>query len=262
MELYDAIFKRKATRKYAPGPLDEETLGQVRSAIAGAERLDPGFNLHLHLAGGKQGFDFMKGIVGNLGKIPAPYYLIATSEDWSGSRENAAYCAEQVVLELTRLGLATCWLAGNGDSKAIREAFGLDQSQVPFFFVAFGKPQKEGDQYRLSPSDAKRKEFSQIVIGNVEGKWRDILEAARLAPSAQNAQPWRFFVEGDRVDLYLAKPGLLISRFGPMLPHVDAGIALCHVAVAARHFAVPVKIARVAVAERKDLEYITSVMPA
>ena len=49
-----------------------------------------------------------------------------------------------------------------------------------------------------------------------------ILEAARLAPSAVNSQPWYFAHEGDTIHVFCSNKG---SR-------LDAGIALAHLYVA------------------------------
>lgn len=49
-----------------------------------------------------------------------------------------------------------------------------------------------------------------------------VLEHARLAPSAHNAQPWRFIVDHDRIALALTRPML-----------IDGGIVMSHVTLAA-----------------------------
>ncbi|MCX7855031.1 MAG: nitroreductase family protein, partial [Anaerolineae bacterium] len=51
-----------------------------------------------------------------------------------------------------------------------------------------------------------------------------MLECARLAPSAENRQPWRFVVEsGEKLRLYL-----FLTGPSP----IDAGIVMAHVALA------------------------------
>jgi hypothetical protein len=55
------------------------------------------------------------------------------------------------------------------------------------------------------------------------------LEAARLAPSAVNRQPWRFEVGKDSVTVYVknATPDFNVSK------RLDCGIAMLHIEVAA-----------------------------
>lgn len=93
-------------------------------------------------------------------------------------------------------------------------------------------------------------------------KLERILEAARMAPSADNAQPWRFVVITDRQlatqvgkatatlninrfakdapvhILLIEEPGTLLSKFGGAVkekhfPYIDIGIAAAHISLAA-----------------------------
>jgi hypothetical protein len=56
------------------------------------------------------------------------------------------------------------------------------------------------------------------------------IEAARLAPSAQNAQNWYFLAQSGKIHCYRIKPnpllGFIFNKFGC----IDMGIALCHIA--------------------------------
>jgi hypothetical protein len=58
----------------------------------------------------------------------------------------------------------------------------------------------------------------------------DLLESARLAPSASNSQRWFFTGGGGRVNVYVAKATLL-NRWNLL----DAGIAISHIWIAASH---------------------------
>jgi hypothetical protein len=151
-------------------------------------------------------------------------------------------------------------MGGRADRESLKDTLAIDRSRVVGVFIAFGKPVTEGDQYRADPKEVKRKTLSQIVIGRPDEHWTKLLEAARMAPSAVNSQPWRFFIEPGRTDLYIAKPNPIAQRMYGALNPVDAGIAVRHVAIAARHFGLPMKITKMQLPERKNHTYVTSMI--
>jgi nitroreductase len=258
MELYEAIFKRRSTRQYAAEQLPEDVFARIESIAGKADRLyDTGLQIHV-VRDGNVIHKTFKGIASNYVKVTAPHYLVVTSEDKPGWGENSGYVLEQVVLEMTQMGLATCWMGGPADRESLNDTLAVEKTRVVGVFLAFGKPATEGDQYRNDPKEAKRKTMSQIVTGQPDENWTRVLEAARMAPSAVNSQPWRFFVEAGRADLYIAKPNLIAQRMYGALNPVDAGIALRHVAIAAKHFGLPLKIEKMQSPGRKDHTYVTS----
>jgi nitroreductase len=72
------------------------------------------------------------------------------------------------------------------------------------------------------------------------GKFAELLEVVRWAPSASNKQPWRLVRSGADWHLYLERTpgygqGALSSRLKMAdLQRVDMGIAMCHLQLAAR----------------------------
>ena len=75
--------------------------------------------------------------------------------------------------------------------------------------------------------------LSKLVRGLPTEKWPDwvnvSLEAASLAPSATNRQPWGFDVEDDGITVFVRTkgPGFNVSK------RLDCGIAMLHLEVAA-----------------------------
>jgi len=61
------------------------------------------------------------------------------------------------------------------------------------------------------------------------------LEAVRLAPSAMNRQGWYLSAAGNKIRLHMAGNNFLIRKLMDPLTTADAGIALCHLILAARH---------------------------
>ena len=57
------------------------------------------------------------------------------------------------------------------------------------------------------------------------------MEAARLAPSAVNAQNWYFVANNGKIHCYRKKASPLLGFIYNKLHSIDMGIALCHIAV-------------------------------
>ena len=62
----------------------------------------------------------------------------------------------------------------------------------------------------------------------------ELLEPARLAPSAMNSQPWWFSAEGKAIHVWRKQIGLKKLLLGSM-NLIDVGIALCHAVLAIEH---------------------------
>ena len=79
----------------------------------------------------------------------------------------------------------------------------------------------------------RRKPLSDMVKGAdvaaLSGWKKDALEAARIAPSAVNRQPWRFIVDGDGITVSTASSLVDFS----ISTRLDCGIAMLHIEVAA-----------------------------
>jgi hypothetical protein len=91
--------------------------------------------------------------------------------------------------------------------------------------LAFGRP-TEGHQ-RSDVSEFKREPLAKIT--SVKGS-DPYFEAARLAPSAMNNQPWYFSRNDGTIEAFSAKSPLLNK-----MNHISLGIAICHIWLAALH---------------------------
>jgi nitroreductase len=94
--------------------------------------------------------------------------------------------------------------------------------------IAFGWPSEP--LYR-DASGFKRKALSEISEGLDER-----LEAARLAPSAMNAQGWFFAAGPGKIHCYRKKNNPLLGFLTNKLGSIDMGIALCHIAAESESF--------------------------
>lgn len=156
--------------------------------------------------------------------IKAPQYLLLFSQTKPGYLINAGFMLQQIDLSLSTNGIGSCWV---GLAKPSKEA--CEISKLDFVIaLAFGEPAET--LHRTNISQFKRKSLEQIATGNVN---MNILEAARLAPSATNNQPWHFVFKDNCVHCYCIKSGFLKAIFYEKMNQIDMGIALLHLSLAA-----------------------------
>jgi len=206
------IRKRKSVRKYDPAPLDAATLEAIRRQIEKVKPLYPEIRYSIEFTNKTKG----------MFNIKAPHYLIFGSEETDGASENIGFIGQQLDLHLSAMGIGTCWL---GASKPEEK----EASALPHIIcMAFGRPAEP--LYR-ELSEFKRKPLSAISEGSDSR-----LEAARLAPSAVNAQKWYFVAENGKIHCYRKKANPLLGFIYDKMHCVDMGIALCHIAEESAEF--------------------------
>lgn len=199
------IRKRKSTRNFLPTPLDEITLLQIEDYANRIKPLFPEIKTSFKISDESQVQNYMP--------IKAPHYISIYSEQAEGCLVNAGFIFQQLDLYLSSLNLGSSW---GGTEKTIEE----DQDGKMNFIaiIAFGKA--EGNPHR-EYNEFKRKSLSEIT--NVE----DIkLDAARIAPSSTNSQPWYFVKEYNKYHVFCIKHNMSKKLLYEKLNLIDIGIAL------------------------------------
>jgi hypothetical protein len=179
-----------------------------------------------------------KGIVGGFGRVSgAPCYLAFVGRRNSGRvQECVGYTGEALILEATSLGLSTCWVGGLFKPGVVSARLGLDESEKVFCISPVGypaaRPSLTDRTFKAIAGSARRKSLEELVEGGraPEGMVKSALEAARLSPSANNRQPWRFRADARAVTVFTDndKKEWKISR------RLDCGIAMLHFELGAR----------------------------
>lgn len=159
------------------------------------------------------------GRVGTYGIIKGrPRYVAVAADDLL----QAGIEGERLVVELTRRGLATCWISGTFNRSLTRRTAGRDIAAV--IAVGYAAP-RAGLIERVMRSAVharSRRPLSELIIaGSLPEHLAEAVEAIRLAPSACNRQPWRLaFNPSGSVDIFGdPKDSMLL---------LDCGIGLCH----------------------------------
>ena len=196
MNLYEAIFVRKSVRSYTGEALSPQLLDKVKAHYRELTGLFGGIETEISVLDNRRGQQRML----SLFSVKAPYYLVFYSEEAPRYLMNMGYLMEQMVLYMCSLGIGTCFIVSNKIKKELQEKDGSKMVGI----VAFGK--SKGSHVRKQ-AEAKRLSIDQLCIfKEVPRQWmRQLLESARLAPSAMNDQPWRFVVYDNRIHIFSKK---------------------------------------------------------
>ena len=207
MELYPFIFKRKSCREFTDEPLSVTEIDAMHEAIRGFMPLYPDVPLSYRIVTKASG----------LFAVKAPHYLIVSGEGDARDLESCGFLFQQLMLWLNAHEIGSVWLGVAKEKRHARQRHDL-------ITIAFGKPK---GSIRRDESAFIRKPMAEITNDPHDR----CIQAARLAPSGLNLQPWYWEKEQGRVLLYKQK-----LRFPYSLVytkrHVDLGIALCHYALA------------------------------
>jgi nitroreductase len=180
-----------------------------------------------------------KGIVGSYGEIKNAPHLAAFIGDTSFQevQEATGYLGEGVILEATSMGLQTCWIGGFFRPEMLEQALELGENEEVLSITPIGhgvsKKSTRDKVMSLVIRSHRRKSLEKILTNpSIDlASWsRTALEAARLAPSAANRQPWRFTVDTDSITVSTDK----VRGFSRISRRLDCGIAMLHLELGAR----------------------------
>ncbi len=231
-----AISQRRSIRRYAPKPVGAGLLEAMRRVCA---EFRPFQSARAVLVTDPPEGVYW-GIPGGYGKIKGAQALMAFVGDMQSPdvQEAVGYTGEGIILEATALGLATCWVGGLFRPGVAARIVGTAENERVLAVTPIGYAREESSLEERAMSQFgrnwQRKPMAEFVSGLDEKDWpawiKAALEAARLAPSAMNRQPWRFQVDKDGITVSadsVANPTMVVSK------RLDCGIAMLHLEVGA-----------------------------
>lgn len=179
----------------------------------------------------------------------ARYFLAGQSLPKTDQLLDYAYVLEHIILELTALGIGTCWLGGTFDRGEFSRAIDLKSGCVIPAITPVGiatSMRSLGDRIiRAGAGSKKRKDWEELFFfensllpydPELKGSLTRCLDMVRLSPSASNNQPWRILVADHKVHFYLnRKPGYQRTFGAVDIQMLDIGIAMCHFELSAKH---------------------------
>lgn len=230
-----AIPPRRSRRQYDSTPLRPDELSRLRE-VCREFRPFPSARADLVTESPDR---ILKGAVGPYGKVKGAPALIAFTANMEAPhvQEKLGYTGEAIVLEATAMGLATCWVGGFFRPKVAASVVGIARNEKVLAVTPVGRaverPTREEVLMTGLGRNHRRKPLAELASGLERERWprwiESALEAARIAPSAINRQPWRFHVEPDSVTVSVGGAGI---DFG-ISKRLDCGIAMLHIEVAA-----------------------------
>jgi len=181
----------------------------------------------------------LTGAIGPYGKIRGAQAFIALLGKSTGDNvfEQVGYTGEGIVLEATVCGLNTCWVGGTFRREAVGPMAGIHRGERVYGVIpiGYGAPSWCFTEKLLSGFGRthRRKPVADLIV-EADGASRPpwvvaALEAARLAPSAFNRQPWRFRVTEDSIAVLVDHKG----RDHGVSKRIDCGIAMLHLELGA-----------------------------
>jgi nitroreductase len=237
---YDAIGVRRSRRRYSDRKVARAALESLHT-FCREFRLAPGVRVALTEDRGGLYTGVLDKVGGAYGRVEgAPWAAAFIGPE--GSEIEVGYVGEAFILEATRLGLGTCWVAGMFDREAAQRRFALEPGERVIAVTPLGHPleRKQFVERMMSAAvrSAARRQIEEIAPGLSRGlapgrapspDWAvTAVEAARLAPSGANRQPWRFRLEGDALVMAAAEK---VYWTAP----IDYGIAMLHIELGAAH---------------------------
>lgn len=272
MELYDAIFYRKSIRKYSNKRIKKELLDEVKNICSDINYLNKDLSIKAHVIDRGHLVHFL---MGKDCKVKAPHYIIVTSNKGEDYLQDIGFAMEEVVLKLTTLGIATCWLECNIKRDDILEFVDLEtktedlnneENQVediekeenleePYSIIAFGYPEESEKLFR-SNKNADRKGIKHICK-KLDKNLEQIVDVIKLAPSMKNSQPWILYNKENNIHFYEEKQKKNLKETNK----ISMGIALKHFDIACKKFNLQTNYSKIDVKKRMGKEYyITAIL--
>ena len=245
-ELYQAILARRSVRRYEKRPLDESTLTQIREIVSEVKPLIPGNRFEVLIKDVLPGENLVT-VLGGYGRIVTPaHYLVPYIAGEKHLLEDLGYRVERIVVQLTALGVGTCYIGSLRREAAVRTRFELPKEARIGALLVFGWPStalggRLFNTLMRTAAGAKDKLPAERIFfrdtfdapAKPPAELAPLIEAARNAPSAVNAQPWRFLWHAERLCLFVKRNNL---RYGSgataQYRLYDGGICMANVALA------------------------------
>ncbi len=223
MTLEEAIKNRHSVRTYSPTRPDEETINRVKRFCSDAQNILNGEKARVVMIDKS-----ISGKIGTYGVIRGAecYLALLYSKRSKLSAVNAGMVMENIVLQLTRIGLSSVWLGGTISKSDITKIIDVRDDEyiaalIPFGYAAENESLTSRVMSKISGS-RKRKSIDDLFTIQPGSDFQKSFEMMRVAPSSLNSQPWRAIEDRNAVHFFTTTT----KGFGLL----DLGIGLAHFA--------------------------------
>lgn len=218
MDLYDAILTRRSVRRYQNVPLEKGVLAQLDEIIAGVVPLVPQNRFRVMRRDVVSGEDLIAAMGGYGRVLSPPHYLVASAMGDSHLLSDLGFRMEQIALRLVQIGVSTCFIGSLGRESHVRTRFRLLRDARTGAFLIFGYPAETltgrtlNAAIRRAAGATNKLPLESLFYSSTfehgvapPRELAKLIEAGRLAPTANSAQPWRFLWHGGQLYLFLRR---------------------------------------------------------
>lgn len=204
MDNCEAINKRKSVRRFTSEKLDDEILMNIKSIIDDINE-ESGLSIKL-VKGGESAFESIKKDYGAFSNVKTVILLKGLS-DKLNLEEKVGFFGEKLCIELIKMGLDNCWVAGSYDKSKYRNYIEENETLICVMPVGIGSNfvnLKDKIAEKLMKKNNRTLESFYTSDKDIP-KWLEQgVIAVQKAPSATNAQPVKVKYINDEVTIYLA----------------------------------------------------------
>jgi len=231
----DIIKSRKSVRSYSLKHIEPYKLARLNQCIDNISGLPFGTGIRFEIIEKDKN-------MGTYGFIKeASHYIAGAVKKQERCYEDYGFALEKIILHATDLGLGTCWLGGTFNRQGFAVGLKLRPGEIIPAVSPVGYPSAEkrvmdkiiktlaGTEWRKNAEQLffEDNPSNPLDMGSI-GKYSQVLEMVRVAPSAVNRQPWRIIKDKNIYHLYVTgRPAKKYDRMG-------AGIAMAHFQLTAR----------------------------
>ncbi len=234
MELFDALKKRYSARSYTMQVPGNRIQVDLLNYLNNIPVLLPEADIAIELLAYEDLLDYFPTLGYRM--IHAPLYLVFRGKLGLYQLMNVGYYAQHASVWLTSKGLSSVWQSGFRFETVQEDELPYEEDPMQSAAVtgeeallpavlALGYPNA-----RTKRKQARKKKLRKLLLNPqvpLSNNLLTILEAARLAPSEYNLQPWRFASAGaDMVHLFTKDPALFRSTQRRQMRESAIGCAL------------------------------------
>jgi nitroreductase len=206
MTLKEAMKERHMVRKYTDRPLSEEAVTALNGRIA---ELNREHEIAMKLVTGNS--DAFSAIIKLILAKGVKNYIILAGPDSSKLGEKLGYASAELMLYAQTLGLNTWWVGGTFN-RGVSSQVSAENKVIGVVAIGYGVSQG-------APHKSKSAKEVSSYKGDAPQWFTDGVEAALLAPTALNKQPFMISGDGNEVS---------ISCDGGIFTGADLGLIKYH----------------------------------
>lgn len=247
MDLYDAILNRHSVRRYRNVPLNKQILNKIDDIITHITPLIPQNRFAVMRRDVITGEDLIAAMGGYGRILSPPHFLTSYIVGDQYPLVDLGYRMEQIAIQMVQLGISMCFIGSLGRETDVRIRFRLLQNARTAAFLIFGYPAKTVTGRTIN-AVLRRRQHSNTTLAT-DRLFYDtsferpqappehvakLVNAGRLAPSANNAQPWRFLWHKQHLYVFVREDN---PRYGNKTAHqnfrfFDAGTCMGNITMA------------------------------